>query len=93
MGGPGMYAKVEARFDHAPQLDHVPQQDHAPQEARPLLVDYPHVARCDDCGHYAAGCLPEWAPRDVLIATLTRHESGHRYDPLTATSQHFSIHA
>ena len=55
----------------------------------PVLAAYPHIANCTDCAAYVARRPPGHGDADIVTAALGFHDSCHRHDPLTVSSEHF----
>jgi hypothetical protein len=50
------------------------------QCVRALLAPYAHIARCPACLSYALGYWPVEKDHHIQAATLSYHETGHRFD-------------
>ena len=48
---------------------------------RSLLAPYAHIARCPGCISFALSYWPVEPDHRIQAATLTYHDSGHRFDP------------
>ena len=51
------------------------------QRVRALLAPYAHIAHCPACLSYALSYWPVEKDHQIQAATLSYHETGHRYDP------------